>query len=167
MFWFLIVVFNFAWGIYAFYIWAAIATVLTVAQVWTFVGLILTSREAKRLFGIFSAGGSLGAILGGFGSGWAVNLFTGTDELFWLIGVLFAGAFGVVWLAGKEVSEIQTAALKEIPTSRETRAPQPTGALGPILASRYLQLIAGAIFVSVAVSTLIDFQFKAAAKTAF
>ena len=33
--------------------------------------------------------------------------------------------------------------------------------------SRYLQLIAGAIFVSVAVSTLIDFQFKAAAKTAY
>ena len=167
MFWFLIVFFNFAWGIYAFYIWSAIVSVLAVAQLWTFAGLIFTSREAKRLFGIFSAGGSLGAILGGFGSGWAVNLFTGTDELFWLIGALFAGAFGVVWLAGKELSELQTAALKEIPTSRETEATQPTGALGPILGSRYLQLIAGAIFISVVVSTLIDFQFKAAAKAAY
>jgi ATP:ADP antiporter, AAA family len=167
MFWFLIVVFDFAWWIYAFYIWSAIVSVLAVAQLWTFAGLIFTSREAKRLFGIFSAGGSLGAILGGFGSGWAVNLFTGTDELFWLIGALFAGAFGVVWLASKELSELQTAALKEIPTSRETEETQPTGALGPILGSRYLQLIAGAIFISVVVSTLIDFQFKAAAKAAY
>ena len=161
MFWFLIVVFNFAWSIFAFYIWSAIVSVLAVAQFWTFAGLIFTSREAKRLFGIFSAGGSLGAILGGFGSGWAVNLFMGTNELFWLIGALFAGAFGVVWLAGKELSELQT------PTSRETKATEQAGALGPILASRYLQLIAGAIFVSVAVSTLIDFQFKAAAKMAY
>jgi ATP:ADP antiporter, AAA family len=167
MFWFLIVFFNFAWSIYAFYIWSAIVGVLAVAQFWTFAGLIFTSREAKRLFGIFNAGGSLGAILGGFGSGWAVNLFMGTDQLFWLIGALFAGAFGVVWLAGKELSELQTVAVKEIPTSRETKAIQQTGALGSIRASRYLQLIAGAIFVSVAVSTLIDFQFKAAAKMAY
>ena len=167
LFRFLIVDFNFAWSIYAFYIWSAIVSVLAVAQFWTFAGLIFTSREAKRLFGVFSAGGSLGAILGGFGSGWVVNLFTGTDALFWLIGALFAGAFGVVWLAGKELSEIQTAGLKEIPTSSEAKATQQASALGPILASRYLQLIAGAIFVSVIVSTLIDFQFKAAAKMAY
>ena len=167
MFWFLIVFFDFAWAIYAFYIWSAIVGVLAVAQFWTFAGLIFTSREAKRLFGVFNAGGSLGGILGGFGSGWAVNLFMGTNELFWLIGALFAGAFGVVWLAGNELSELQTAASKEIPQSREMKPTQQTGALGSILASRYLQLIAGAIFVSVAVSTLIDFQFKAAAKTAY
>jgi ATP:ADP antiporter, AAA family len=167
LFRFLIVDFDFAWSIYAFYIWSAIVSVLAVAQFWTFAGLIFTSREAKRLFGVFSAGGSLGAILGGFGSGWAVNLFTGTDGLFWLIGALFTSAFGVVWLAGKELSELQTPALKEVPTSRETKATEQASALGPILASRYLQLIAGAIFVSVAVSTLIDFQFKAAAKMAY
>jgi len=167
MFWFLIVVFNFAWAIYAFYIWSAIVGVLAVAQFWTLADSIFTSREAKRLFGIFNAGGSLGAILGGFGSGWAVNLFMGTNELFWFIGALFAGAFGVVWLAGNELSDLPTAPLQEIPTSRETKASRQTSAFGAIRASGYLQLIAGAIFVSVAVSTLIDFQFKAAAKVAY
>ena len=166
MFWFLIVVLNFAWAIYAFYIWSAIVGVLAVAQFWTLAGLIFTPG-AKRLFGIFSAGGSLGAILGGFGSGWAVNLFMRTDELFWLIGALFAGAFGFVWLAGGELRELQTVAPTEIPTPGETRTSQQISALSAIRASRYLQLIAGAIFVSVAVSTLIDFQFKAAAKTAY
>jgi len=167
LFWFLIVVFNFAWAIYAFYIWSAIVGVLAVAQFWTFADLIFTSREAKRLFGIFSAGGSLGAILGGFGTGWAVKLFTGNDALFWLIGALFAGAFGVVWLTHNELSELQTAGLREILTTREANASQQTSALGAIRASRYLQLIAGAIFVSVAVSTLIDFQLKTAAKEAY
>src|SRR5499426_283452 len=103
VFWYLIVFFKFAWAIYAFYIWSAIVGVLAIAQFWTLADSIFTSREAKRLFGIFNAGGSLGAILGGFGSGWAVNLFMGTNELFWLIGALYAGAFGVIWWAGKKL----------------------------------------------------------------
>ncbi len=167
MFWCLIVFFNFAWAIYAFYIWSAIVGVLAVAQFWTFADSIFTSREAKRLFGIFSAGGSLGAILSGFGSGWAVNLFMETHELFWLIGALFAGATGVVWLARNELSELKSGAPTEILPTKEVTTSQQTSAFGAIRASRYLQLIAGAIFVSVIVSTLIDFQFKAAAKAAY
>ena len=166
-FWVLIVFFKFGWAIYALYVWSAIVGVLSIAQFWTFAGLIFTPREAKRLFGVFSAGGSLGAILGGFASGWVVNLFTETGELFWLMGALFAGAFGVVWLARNELNELQAAAPATIPTTRETKASDQTTALGAIRASGYLQLIASAIFVSTAVSTLIDFQFKAAAKAAY
>src|SRR5262249_32673741 len=151
-FWFLIVFFNFAWAIYAFYIWSAIAGVLAVAQFWTLAGLIFTSRQAKRLFGIFNAGGSLGAMLGGFGSKWMVNLFMRTDELFWLIGVLFGGAFVVVWLAGNELTELKNVTFKEIPI-RETKIGEEGGALGAIRALPYLQLIAATIFVSVTVST--------------
>ena len=167
VFWFLIVVFNFAWAIYAFYIWSAIVGILAVAQFWTLADLTYTSREAKRLFGIFSAGGSLGAILGGFASTWIVHMFARTDELFWFIGALLAGAFGVVWLARNELGELKSTAEKETPATAEMKADRQTSALGAIRGSRYLQLIAGAIFVSVAVSTLIDFQFKAAAQSAY
>jgi ATP:ADP antiporter, AAA family len=167
VFWLLIVFYNFAWAIYAFYIWSAIAGVLAVAQFWTLADLIYTSREAKRLFGIFSAGGSLGAILGGFASTWIVHIFARTGELFWFIGALLAGAFGVVWLARNELGELKSATEKEIPATVKMKADQPGNALGAIRGSRYLQLIAGAIFVSVAVSTLIDFQFKAAAQAAY
>lgn len=167
VFWYLIVFCNFAWAIYAFYIWSAIVGILAVAQFWTLADLIFTSREAKRLFGIFSAGGSLGAILGGFASGSIVNVFGKTDELFWFIGALFASAFGVVWLARKELCELESAAEREIPATAEMKADQQTGALAAIRGSHYLQLIASTIFVSVIVSTLIDFQFKAAAQTAY
>ena len=47
------------------------------------------------------------------------------------------------------------------------KADQQTSTLAAIRGSRYLQLIAGAIFVSVAVSTLIDFQFKGTAQAAY
>ena len=167
VFWYLIVFFKFAWAIYAFYIWSAIVGILAIAQFWTLADLIFTSREAKRLFGIFAAGGSLGAILGGFASGWLVDLFAKTDELFWFIAMLFTGAFGVVWLARNDLCELKSAAEKEILDKRDIKATQRTSALGAIRASRYLQLIASAIFVSVVVSTLIDFQFKAAAKAAY
>ena len=167
VFWYLIVFFKFAWAIYAFYIWSAIVGILAIAQFWTLADLIFTSREAKRLFGIFAAGGSLGAILGGFASGWLVDLFARIDELFWFIGILFTGAFGVVWLARNELCELKSAADKEILEKRDMKANQQTSALSAIRASRYLQLIAIAIFVSVIVSTLIDFQFKAAAKAAY
>jgi len=166
VFWYLIVFFKFAWAIYAFYIWSAIVGILAIAQFWTLADLIFTSREAKRLFGIFSAGGSLGAILGGFASGWLVDLFARTDELFWFIATLFTGAFGVVWLARNELCELKSTAENEL-EKRELKANQQTSALGAIGTSRYLQLIASAIFVSVVVSTLIDFQFKAAAKAAY
>src|SRR5690242_965410 len=167
VFWYLIVFFKFAWAIYAFYIWSAIVGVLAVAQFWTLADLIFTAREAKRLFGIFSAGGSLGAILGGFASGWIVNMFARADELFWFIGALFAGAFGVVWLARSELRELTNAAEKEILATAEMKVDRQTSAVSAIRGSRYLQLIASAIFVSVVVATLIDFQFKAAAQTAY
>jgi ATP/ADP translocase/HEAT repeat protein len=164
IFWFLIALLHFAWATYAFYIWAAIISALTVAQFWTFAGLIFNSRQAKRLFGILSGCGSLGAILGGFGSRWAVDLFGRSNELFWLIAALFAAAFGVVWLATRELRQPQAAALAEISISSEPTASKQASALAIIRASRYLQLIAGAIFFSVVVSTVIDFQFKVAAK---
>jgi AAA family ATP:ADP antiporter len=166
-FWALIVLFNFDWAIYALYVWSAIVGVLSIAQFWTFAGLIFTPRQAKRLYGIFSAGGSLGGILGGFASGWVVKLFTESGELFGLMGALFAGAFGVVWLASNEPSELRAAAPATISARRETKASEQSTALGAIRASGYLQLIAAAIFVSTVVSTLIDFQFKAAAKAAY
>src|SRR5262245_14792880 len=166
-FWALIVLFNFDWAIYALYVWSAIVGVLLIAQFWTFAGLIFTPREAKRLYGVVSAGGSLGGILGGFASGWVVKLFTESGELFGLMAALIAGAFGVVWFARNELNELRAAAPATTPIVRETNTSEQTTAFGAIKASRYLQLIAGVISVSTAVSTLIDFQFKAAAKAAY
>jgi HEAT repeat protein len=106
-------------------------------------------------------------MMGGFAANWAVTFLFGTKQLLWLIMAFFAGAFGVVWLAIREHERNDAANPRgETPTT-EIKARDATGVVETLRNSRYLQSIAALIFISVIVSTLIDYQFKAAAKEAY
>jgi AAA family ATP:ADP antiporter len=167
VFWLLIAFYDFAWVLYAFYIWSAIVGLVVVAQFWTLANDLFTPREGKRLFGILTAGGTLGGMMGGFGASWVVNLLSGTNQLLWLIVALFGGAFAVAWLAIRERERgFARSGREEVPAPEiETR--DASGIFGTLRSSGYLRTIAALIFVSVVVSTLIDYQFKAAAKEAY
>jgi ATP:ADP antiporter, AAA family len=169
IFWLLIVFYDFGWVLYAFYIWSAIVGLVAVAQFWTLANDLFTPRAGKRLFGILTAAGTLGGMLGGFGATLAVNFLFATSQLLWLIVALFAGAFGVVWFAARErESPVATNySYRADVRSSETKEPNAGGIVGTLGVSRYLQTIAALIFLSVIVSTLIDYQFKAAAKGAY
>jgi ATP/ADP translocase/HEAT repeat protein len=166
-FWFLVSFYDFAWVLYAFYMWSAVVGLVVVAQFWTLANDIFNPREGKRLFGILTAGGTLGGMMGGFGATWAVNFLFGTKQLLWLIMAFFAGAFGVVWLAIRAHERDRAANHREETPLTEIKARDATGVVETLRNSRYLQLIAALIFLSVIVSTLIDYQFKAAAKEAY
>jgi ATP:ADP antiporter, AAA family len=166
IFWLLVTFYDFAWVLYVFYMWSAIVGLVVVAQFWTLANDMFNPREGKRLFGMLSAGGTLGGIAGAFGAHWAVHFLFGTKHLLWLIVTFFAGAFGVVWFALREQQKDRAANPSEEMTMTESKEKQ-TGVLETLRNSRYLQLIAVLIFVSVIVSTLIDYQFKAAAKEAY
>ena len=159
--------FDFGWVLYAFYIWSAIVGLVAVAQFWTLTNDMFNPREGKRLFGILTAAGTLGGMAGGLGANWAVNCLFGTKQLLWLIAALFAGASGAVWFAVREREKVMEANQRENILPREAPARDADGVLMTLYNSRYLQLIAALIFLSVIVSTLIDFQFKAAAKEAY
>jgi hypothetical protein len=167
IFWLLIAFYDFGWVLYAFYIWSAIVGLVAVAQFWTLANEMFTPREGKRLFGILMAAGTLGGMMGGFGANWAVNFLFGTSQLLWLIAGLFTGAFGVVWVIVGERERILGASHRNDLPTRDIQARDASGVVGTLRSSRYLQLIAALIFVSVIVSTLIDYQFKAAAKEAY
>ncbi len=167
IFWLLVAFYDFGWVLYAFYIWSAIVGLVVVAQFWTLANGMFTPREGKRLFGILTAAGTLGGMMGGVGANWAVNFLFGTNQLLWLIVVLFTGAFGVVWFAVRERERVFAASRREGVLPREIKTRDASGVMGTLRGSRYLQTIAALIFVSVIVSTLIDYQFKAAAKEAY
>lgn len=167
IFWLLFTFYDFAWVFYAFYMWSAIVGLVVVAQFWTLANAMFNPREGKRLFGILTAGGTLGGIAGALGANWAVNFLFGTKHLLWLIVVFFAGAFAVVWFARRERDKDRAANPREETQVSEANARDATGVVETLRNSRYLQLIAILIFVSVIVSTLIDYQFKAAAKEAY
>ena len=164
IFWLLLSFYDFGWVLYAFYIWSAIVGLVAVAQFWTLVNDMFTPRDGRRLFGILTAAGTLGGMLGGFGASLAVNFLFGTSQLLWLIVALFAGAFGVVWFAVKERESALAANYGADVRSSEIEEQDASGVVVTLWGSRYLQTIAALIFLSVIVSTLIDYQFKAAAK---
>ena len=167
IFWLLIAFYDFGWVLYAFYIWSAIVGLVAVAQFWMLTNDMFTPRDGKRLFGILTAAGTLGGMLGGFGASLAVNFLFGTSQLLWLIVALFAGSFSVVWFAARERERALAANYKADVRSREIEERDASGVVGTLWGSRYLQTIAALIFLSVIVSTLIDYQFKAAAKGAY
>ncbi len=167
IFWLLIVFYDFDWLLYAFYIWSAIVGLVAVAQFWTLANGMFTPRDGRRLFGILTAAGTLGGMMGGFGATLAVNFLFGTSQLLWLIVALFAGAFGVVWFAARERESAIAANHGADVRSSETEERDVSGIVGTLWGSRYLQTIATLIFLSVIVSTLIDYQFKAAVKEAY
>ena len=164
-FWLLLAYSNAGWIVYAYYMWSAIVGLVVVAQFWTFAGELFTPRDGKRLFGIITAGGTVGGLTGGLVSNWAVRFFFSTDQLLWFIAALFAGALGFVYLAFEERQRFDIANAQRAKEVYEgSDAP---GVVKSIMQSRYLRTIAAIIFVSVIVSTLIDYQFKAAAKLAY
>jgi ATP:ADP antiporter, AAA family len=167
IFWLLIVFYDFGWVLYAFYTWSAIVGLVAVAQFWMLANDMFTPRDGKRLFGILTAAGTLGGMMGGFGATLAVNFLFGTSQLLWLIVALFAGAFGVVWFADRERESALAANNRADVPSREIEERDASGVVGTLWGSRYLQTIATLVFLSVIVSTLIDYQFKAAAKGAY
>jgi len=167
IFWLLIAFYDFGWVLYAFFIWSAIVGLVAVAQFWTLINDMFNPREAKRLFGILTAAGTLGGMMGGFAANWAVRFLFGTTQLLWLIVVLFAAAFSVTWFAFRERERIRAENYRANVRSSEIEERDGSGVLGTLWGSRYLQTIAALVFVSVIVSTLIDYQFKAAAKEAY
>ncbi|HEU4343849.1 MAG TPA: Npt1/Npt2 family nucleotide transporter [Candidatus Binatia bacterium] len=164
-FWFVLTYFDPGWSHYAFYIWSAIASVTAVAQLWTLANHIFTPEEGKRSFGLLTAGGTVGGAAAGFGVKWSLHLFVESNHLLWVVAGLYIAASALVlWAESRFEGKVSERELEMPEEPKEAR----TGSIGELLASsRYLKTIAAIILFSVVVSTLIDFQFKAAAKQAY
>ena len=164
-FWFLLTYFSPGWSYYAFYIWSAIVSVIAVAQLWTLADQIFSLEEGKRSFGLLSAGGTVGGALAGFGVKWFLHPLVESHHLLWVVaGLYLAASVLLLWAQHRVVAKISKSELGISEKPEETRV----SSIGELLAgSTYLKTIAVLIFVSVIVSTLIDFQFKSAAKQAY
>jgi AAA family ATP:ADP antiporter len=167
LFWLTITLYDAAWVLYAYYMWSAIGGLILVAQFWMLANGMFNPRDGKRLFGMITAGGTLGAMVGGLAANWAVSFLFGTQQLLWLVVALLAGAFAVAGFALRERDRLVTVNHRENNAVQDTVPQDAPGILQEILGTGYLRTIAGVIFVSVVVSTLIDYQFKATAKLAY
>lgn len=155
--------FHFGWLYPVIYIWAGVFGVIAPMQVWMLSSLILTTRQAKRLYGFIGSGGLLGAIVGGLFSSWMVSRI-GTENLLLAIAGFLAICVvltNLIWMQTTKkaaVNEVETLPQpEESPSSlRES--------VSFITRSRYLLLITAIITISSIATTIVDYQFKAAAQ---
>ena len=167
LFWLTITLYDAAWILYAYYMWSAMSGLILVAQFWILANGMFNARDGKRLFGMITAGGTLGAMAGGLAASWAVGFLFGTQQLLWLVVALLAGAFVMGGLALRERDRLTADNLEKNGAVQDTAPQDSRGILQEILGTGYLRTIAAVIFVSVVVSTLIDYQFKATAQRAY
>jgi ATP:ADP antiporter, AAA family len=164
-FWFLLTYIDPAWAHYAFYVWSALVTAIAVAQLWTLANQIFSPAEGKRLFGLLTAGGTIGGAAAGFGAEWTLHLSPESNHMLWAVAAIYLAASLLLFVTRRRLKETSPdAALLRV---NRAEAGADENIFLRLAGSGYLKTIAALIFVSVIVSTLIDFELKSAAKVTY
>jgi hypothetical protein len=141
----------------ALYLWTAVGILLISSGFWVVAAELFPLRGAKRLFGLISAGGTAGAMA----TGLALGPLTARLPLIALLPVLVALHLAL-WLL-----------LRLLPGEAAARPVEPTPrgsareSLALVWTNGHLRGLAFMIAAAAAASTLVDFQFKEAARARF
>ncbi len=139
-----------------FYVWAGSQAMMLMSYFWLLALELWDSRRAQAILPMFSGAGLLGGVVGGGFANWAVGRI-GIDGLLW--------ALAIVLLAVRIITTVLDRRLPVRPFL--TQAAAGTSWVSIVRKSKFLRYLAGTLALSVAVSTLVDFQFKYAAQEAF
>jgi len=149
------------WVYLIFWSWADIFMVTAITQFWILISDLFAPREAKRRIGFFVSGGLLGGISGSLVARFLARPL-GTENLILVCPVLLALCLVIVF-AVKRFSS------KQAKEETGSMPDQKKGNIGYVQSflllkkSRYLLLLSGMMVISMAVSTLVNFQFNSIA----
>ncbi|HEV8480077.1 MAG TPA: HEAT repeat domain-containing protein [Candidatus Eisenbacteria bacterium] len=132
-----------------FYLWTGSQAMMLLPHFWVIALDAWDTRRARRVFPLLSGCGLLGGALGGGIAGWLTPVIQ-RSGLLWTLSALLVLAYFLT-----RAAEAQAAHHKPAPASQPTGSPWKI-----VLGSRYIQLLAVGLALSVAVGTLVDFQFK-------
>jgi ATP:ADP antiporter, AAA family len=144
------------WLAAAFYVWTGSQAMMLLSHFWVLALDVWDSRRARVLFPLLTGCGLLGGVAGGAFASW-MQPRVGLGGLLWTVFALLV------------IARLITLAFEG------RRPPSPFLAQGGagrsrmnlLLRSPYLRLLATALFLSVVVATLVDFQFKYLAQQAY
>lgn len=153
------------WVYPALYIIVEIVGGIAIIQFWTFANDIFSSREAKRLFGIIGFGGVISNVICGFAIAGVADVM-GTENLLLICVLLLIVCVSCVRGTAREAhAEIESAMRK--PKGASTGILHIAEGVTHIFRNKHLRLIAAMVAVTVLVTTIVDFQFKIIAKSAY
>lgn len=143
-----------------FYLWTAVGILLLASGFWVVVAELFPLRGAKRLFGLISAGGTAGAMAMGLSLGRLTEHFGLLALLPLLVGLLLA-----LWVLLRLLpAEATHVAMVAAPAAARDSARE---SMALVWTNGHLRGLALMIAAAAAASTLIDFQFKEAARAQF
>ncbi len=141
-----------------YWFWLEIFILATVTQFWVVVGSVCAPRRAKHLVSFFVSGGLLGGICGSVLVVFLSRLMPSRNLI--LLGLAF-------YLAGTGFVRAAVRHAPEAPAATPGSQPDFRDGFRTVAQSPYLRLLAALIVVALAASTMIDFQFNLAVKSAF
>lgn len=143
----------------AFFIWAAIYSVLTVSQFWLLANLGYDARQAKRLFGFIGAGGIVGGIVGS----WAASVLAKVPGIGRVnIVLLSAAALLLAAALAAWILARTPAALPAEERKKKGAAVVRAGAAALVRESPHLRAVAAILLVIIVVSAIADQQLNSA-----
>ncbi|MHB8054818.1 MAG: Npt1/Npt2 family nucleotide transporter [Candidatus Aminicenantales bacterium] len=142
-----------------YWFWFEIFLLASVTQFWDVVGYACEPRRAKHLVSFFVGGGLLGGIIGSMIVGFVSRLVPARYLI--LLGLVF-------YLVAMAFIRAAVRASPSRPTeARQGPPPDYLDGFRTLAKNSYLRLLAALIVVSLAASTMIDFQFNLAVKAGF
>jgi ATP/ADP translocase/HEAT repeat protein len=132
-----------------FYLWTGSQAMMLLPHFWVIALDAWDPRRARRVFPLLSGCGLLGGALGGGVAVWLTPLVQRAG-LLWILAGFLVLVFFLTRAAGASVEH-----RRPLPASAPTGSPWKI-----VLGSRYIQFLAIGLALSVAVGTLVDFQFK-------
>jgi ATP/ADP translocase/HEAT repeat protein len=133
----------------AFYLWTGSQAMILLPHFWVLALEVWDSRRARRVFPLLSGCGLLGGIAGGALAAWVTPFIQRLGLIWTLVGLLML-AHGLTRAVEKYRGERVDSGPAEASESSWTL----------VFRSSYIKVFAIALALSVAVSTLVDFQFK-------
>lgn len=142
----------------ALYLWVEIFGGLALLEFWNLAGEVFAPRQAKRLYGLVSAGQVVSNILCGALSS-ALSHVWGAENLLWLSSASLLCVLPLLVVIGNFRSGKRTA--KKAPPKLDPKDPTYRQHMG------YLRAVAAVVALTFLSTSIIDFQFKLAAKDAY
>ncbi|HUP20365.1 MAG TPA: cyclic nucleotide-binding domain-containing protein [Gemmatimonadota bacterium] len=153
-----------AWSAGAFYVWIQVFSLLLVSQFYLLGTDLFDPRQAKRIYGVIGAGGLLGGVAGAAMAGFLVGE-VGADNLLW-IGLALTVACAALAERTFRVGRFHTVEAVERPAGDPRRQPPVLGGFAILRRVPHLRRIAWMLFLSVVVSTFVDFLYNSAVEAA-
>ncbi|HYV51649.1 MAG TPA: hypothetical protein VE910_07075, partial [Dongiaceae bacterium] len=132
-----------------FYLWTGSQAIMLLPYFWALAMDVWDSRRARRLFPLLTGCGLLGGTLGGAMAGWGSGLVQRVG-LMWALSILLVFSYVLTGMIERHHRRRRSVPEAKVSVSRWQIFRN----------SAYLKVLATGMVLSVAVSTLVDFQFK-------